>query len=211
MISKRLEKIASFIPNDAKVIDVGCDHALLDIYLVQNKKCHCIACDIKETALNQAIKNIKINKLENSIETYLTDGLNNIDINKNDYIVIAGMGTNTIKHILTNKELSDNLIISSNNEIPELRKYVISIGFKIKDECFIYDRKKGYVIIHFEKGIQEYNQIDYDIGPVLKNDSNYINYLLLNYQNIKSKIPFLKFGLKIELNKKIKKLKKMVS
>ena len=37
-ISKRLELIASFIPENSKVIDIGCDHGLLDIYLYQNKK-----------------------------------------------------------------------------------------------------------------------------------------------------------------------------
>ncbi len=36
MISKRLESIASLIPNNSRVIDVGCDHALLDIYLAMD-------------------------------------------------------------------------------------------------------------------------------------------------------------------------------
>ena len=32
-ISKRLEMVASFVNEDAFLMDVGCDHALLDIYL----------------------------------------------------------------------------------------------------------------------------------------------------------------------------------
>ncbi len=35
-ISKRLEAISSLVPINSKVIDIGCDHALLDIYLIQN-------------------------------------------------------------------------------------------------------------------------------------------------------------------------------
>ena len=35
ILSKRLETIASLIPLGASVIDIGCDHALLDIYLVK--------------------------------------------------------------------------------------------------------------------------------------------------------------------------------
>ena len=129
MISKRLKEIAELIPNNAKVIDVGCDHALLDIYLVKNKNCSCLACDINENALNQAKKNISSNNLIDKIETKLTDGLNDIKINKDDYFVIAGMGTSTIKHILEHDNLSDNLIIASNNEIDKLRRFVVGLVY----------------------------------------------------------------------------------
>ena len=37
-ISKRLAAIASFVPQNAKILDVGCDHGLLDIYLFQNNQ-----------------------------------------------------------------------------------------------------------------------------------------------------------------------------
>ena len=32
-LSKRLEKIAELVEKDDTVLDIGCDHALLDIYL----------------------------------------------------------------------------------------------------------------------------------------------------------------------------------
>ena len=34
-ISKRLEKVASFVPQGDKILDVGSDHAYLPIYLIQ--------------------------------------------------------------------------------------------------------------------------------------------------------------------------------
>ena len=37
MISNRLMRIASYVDKKDKLIDIGCDHALLDIYLVKNK------------------------------------------------------------------------------------------------------------------------------------------------------------------------------
>ena len=37
-ISNRLKTIADMIDSNYHVIDVGCDHALLDIYLTLNKK-----------------------------------------------------------------------------------------------------------------------------------------------------------------------------
>lgn len=209
MISKRLNTIAELIPNNSRVIDVGCDHALLDIYLVKNKNCSCLACDINNNALNQAKKNISLNSLTDKVEIKLTDGLNGIKINKDDYIVIAGMGTSTIKHILSNNNLSDNLIISSNNEIEKLRLFVTDLGYKIIDEKFINDKGKYYVIISFKKGKTNYNEIDYDIGPILKNNHEYLEYRINCLKQIKDKIPFYKIFLKININKKIKKLKKI--
>ena len=58
-LSKRLSAIASFVLNNAVIADIGCDHALLDIYLSKNniiKKSFAI--DITKGALNQADKNI---------------------------------------------------------------------------------------------------------------------------------------------------------
>ena len=36
-LSKRLSVIASFVPEHAVIADIGCDHALLDIYLSKKK------------------------------------------------------------------------------------------------------------------------------------------------------------------------------
>ena len=47
-ISKRLLAIARMVDKSSSIIDVGCDHALLDIYLSQNKQIkNVIASDIK--------------------------------------------------------------------------------------------------------------------------------------------------------------------
>jgi len=37
-INKRLERLSTFVDEEKNIIDVGCDHALLDIYLFQNRK-----------------------------------------------------------------------------------------------------------------------------------------------------------------------------
>ena len=34
-ISQRLERVAAFVPDGAKLLDVGSDHAYLPIYLIQ--------------------------------------------------------------------------------------------------------------------------------------------------------------------------------
>ncbi len=187
-ISTRLQAIADIVPNESKVIDVGCDHALLDIYLSLEKNCECIAADINENALEQAKYNIKRYGVKN-IKTVLTDGLNNIEVNDNDIIVISGMGYTTIEHILTTNKTSNTLIISAHNDWDFLRRTVTKLGYKIITEKFVTDKKKHYIIIKFEKGEGKYSDIDLLYGPILKENKDYLNVLYNNTFEIYEKVP----------------------
>ena len=71
-LSSRLKAIAELVPDCSNIVDIGCDHGLLDIYLTQSKKnITIIASDINQNALNNAIKNIKKEKLTSKIKTVL--------------------------------------------------------------------------------------------------------------------------------------------
>ena len=37
MISYRLKSLVKYVDTNDKAIDIGCDHALLDVFLIQNK------------------------------------------------------------------------------------------------------------------------------------------------------------------------------
>ena len=103
-LSNRLEAISSLIPNNSKIIDIGCDHGLLDIYLFQKKiSKNIIASDINENALNNAKENIKKTKLENFIETRIGNGLDTLKESDDvDTVIISGMGAHTVVGILKN-------------------------------------------------------------------------------------------------------------
>ena len=206
-LSGRLLAVATLVDVGCKVIDVGCDHAYLDIYLTLNNNNECIATDINENALNRAISNIKKYNLSDKIKTKLTDGLKDIKINSSDNIVISGMGTHTILDILSTNNLSDNLIISSNNDIEILRREVIKLGFYIDSEIFIIDKKKQYIIIKFLKGTKKYKNIDYEIGPILKYNAMYKKHLINKYTEILNKIKKTKVKDRIKYRIKILKLR----
>ena len=71
-----LREIIEFSSPKDKVIDIGCDHALLDIYLCeQYKDLHMIASDVHEGALNNAITNIEKYNMKDRIDLRLGDGL----------------------------------------------------------------------------------------------------------------------------------------
>ena len=67
-ISKRLKSLAGLITIDDKVADIGCDHALLDIYMVKNNITEKVfIADVSENALENGIKNVKKYHLEDKI------------------------------------------------------------------------------------------------------------------------------------------------
>ncbi|MBQ2946832.1 MAG: SAM-dependent methyltransferase [Bacilli bacterium] len=197
-LSKRLQGVATLVDINSRVIDVGCDHAYLDIYLTQNNDNKCIATDINQNALEIAKKNIKKYNLEDKIETKLTNGLTDIKVKDDDNIVISGMGTYTILEILKTNNLSNTLIISSNNNVDILRKEVINLGYYIDSEIFIIDKNKPYIIIKFIKGIKKYSKLDILLGPILKNNIEYKKYIIKKYENILNNISKKKILLRLK-------------
>lgn len=181
-MNSKLEVIASLVTTKS-IIDIGCDHGYLDIYFTK-KGIKCLATDISSKAIKCAINNFKKNNLD--IDYMVTDGLNNIDIKKSDTIIISGMGTDTIINIL-NKEITNDLIISSNNHLEKLRRYIVTMNYYIDKEIFIIENNKPYVIIKFKYGKKDYTDYDYILG--INYDKNYLDYIKNKYINILNKIP----------------------
>lgn len=213
ILNKRLEKLSAFIEkNDDVVLDVGCDHGLLGIYLVLNKKVKVVSSDINEKPLLQAKLNIQKYHLENEIETRLGDGLK-VMTDDIKTIIISGMGTDTIIHILKDINNYPNvykLVLSPNNNFPLLRKMVCELGFKITKEEIVEEKGKYYLISQFIKGNEN---IDYYFGKVdLTSDlvKRYYQYIYDTNSKIFSKLNFINKIKKINLIKDNLKIKKHV-
>ena len=198
-ISKRLEAISSLIPINSKIIDIGCDHALLDIYLYQKGISKTIiASDINKNALNNAKNNIKKNKLDKYIETRLGNGLDPLKEEDNiDTIIISGMGGHTITDFLKkskNKlEKINTIIIQSNTKLALLRKEITKLNYLIDDEIILEDNKKIYVIIKFIKGNKKYTKKEIYFGPILlkKKDKLFIDNTRKELQKLKTHLCLL--------------------
>ena len=214
MIPLKLKAIAFYIEKSDKVVDIGCDHAYLDIYLAQNNLCKTIiASDINNNALENAKNNIQKYKLTKKIKTVLSDGLDKIEVKNIDTIVIAGMGTKTIKHILRNKEKLKNikkLIISTNNDLYHLRKFMQKNNFFLIDEKVIYEKKHYYVISKYIPGKQRLKKKELLFGIFKKENKKYYQYLLRNNQTILKKIPWRKWKERHYLKKENKYLKNYI-
>ena len=212
MISNRLKSIANYIEKKDSVVDVGCDHGLLSIYLYENKICkHIIASDVNENALANATQNIK--KKDLCIQTILSDGLQAIPMEKVNTVIISGMGTNTILHILKDTNSIDTvhkLVIQSNNDRSLLRKEMNELGYYLKDETVVYENKKYYVTMLYEKSARKNTKVEIKYGIIKKENKEYYSYLISSYRDILHKIPRKKVWTRYRLKQEIKKIKSFV-
>lgn len=176
-LSKRLKIIADYVCDNASMVDIGCDHGLLDIYLYNNRRnIKIIASDVNDKALSNAINNIKKYNLEGKIETVVSDGFDNIDVSGIDTVIISGMGAHTIVGILFSnlKKLKniENIIVQSNNDIDFLRKRVNEIGYYIGCESLVKDAGIIYTVIKFKKGYKFYSKRELYFGPCLLKENS---------------------------------------
>ncbi len=215
-LSKRLQVVASFIPDNTSIIDVGCDHALLDIYLMQTKKnIEILATDINPNPLEIASLNIKKYHLETKIKLKLMDGIKDLDKNIKT-IIMAGMGGILMTNILvSSKENLKNvqtIILTPNNDFPLVREKITKLGFKIEKETLIIDNKKTYLVLKFIKGKQR--KINYFFGTLnnktLETIYYYTNIINTNKKILK-KIPNKYFLKKLKLAKENKKIKRFLN
>lgn len=182
LISKRLKKIADLVDQNKITCDVGCDHALLSIFLVKEKGLsHTIAADINQGPLDSGIKNAKENNVEDKISFIKSNGFLNVD-EKFDIGIVAGMGGVLISNIVKDgfEKLKDKtLVLQPNNGEMSLRETLKELNYSIIDEYLVNENDIDYEIIvakiDGESNIKTFQ--DLLVGPVLKNKLEIISKL----------------------------------
>jgi tRNA (adenine22-N1)-methyltransferase len=151
-LSNRLGVIASFIGENAAVVDVGTDHGYLPVYLAQSGKARRIAAtDIRRGPLARAMATAAEFGVSDRIEFVLTDGLDGIDGTQYDTVVIAGLGGETIAGILERAPWSKadhvRLVLQPQTRIGVLSNWLDNNGFAILDETLAEDDGKIYAVL----------------------------------------------------------------
>ena len=198
-INKRLKAICDLVPENSKVIDIGADHALVDIYLNKIKNCDCLATDISPNAIKRA--KINIDKNEANVKTKVIDGLPEL---KDEIIIISGMGAKTMLKIL-HSQITNDLILSPNNNVHLVRKAMRKKGYHIEKELLVKENHY-YVITYYKFG--KHKRTDDIVSPFLKNNIPYMR-KLLNYYQIKS-INERKLLEKLKYKHIVKKIKRTI-
>lgn len=148
-LSKRLQAVADLVTPGYTIADVGTDHAYIPIYLVEKGIVQrAVAMDINEGPLNRATEHIKENKLENQIQTRLSNGLQHLQKGEVDTVILAGMGGNLMINILNedfNKTNSlKECILQPQSEVFKVRTFLLEKGFLFIEENMVLDDGKYY-------------------------------------------------------------------
>lgn len=195
-LSPRLEAVVDLCPKAKIIADIGCDHGLVTAELVlQNKTDMVIATEKSEQCLNKAISLADSINITPFVSFRQGDGFN--AITKHDKIkfaVIAGMGGDEIIHILESKPKKlFNFVLQPMKDVPKLREYLITHGFKILVDKLIKEDDKFYTVISVTKGSDRLAELEIFFGKTNFTDNYevFYEYLMLRQKQLadfKSKV-----------------------
>ena len=198
-MSKRLDKIASYVKQGVGVADVGTDHGYIPVMLCRRGyEGNIIGTDINEGPLNKARRSLMEADFEDKVTLMLCDGLDGVEPESVNTIIVAGMGGDTITGILDRAEWcarEDVRLILQPVTKPEILRYwLINNEFKITDEALVKENGTVYQIICARPGISEkYSDAELFIGKPakLRSDELFSEHLATHIKRFSSAISSL--------------------
>ena len=176
----RLQAIFNMVKAPCIAADIGCDHGLLPIALVKQGKCtKAYACDVREGPLSRAKQAIEEAGLQDRVIPVLSDGLAGLadDV---DCVIIAGMGFDTIVHILSSHEektiLLKQIIVQCNGHIEDFRYWLNQHGYTIDAECIVEDHHDYQLISMHKKQCAPYTKEQCLFGIYMQQDPLFSSY-----------------------------------
>ncbi len=157
-LTPRLQAVADFVPAGAKFADIGTDHAFLPTYLLQMGKIKfAIAADIRPGPLSRAKSTGESYHMGEALQFRLCDGLVGIEAEEVEAIAIAGMGGETMIHILNQSPwaLDKHLILQPMSTQPELRQFLWEHGVAISREKTVREGDTLYTVMSVIRGQQD--------------------------------------------------------
>ncbi|MED4585716.1 tRNA (adenine(22)-N(1))-methyltransferase TrmK [Brevibacillus choshinensis] len=156
-ISKRLETIASYCPEGARVADIGSDHALLASYLLlKGIASHVIAGELNEGPYQAALKQIHTLQIRDRASVRKGDGLAVLQPGEVDVVCIAGMGGQLIASILEAGIDKLNgvkrLVLQPNVGEEAVRRWFFDHGWRLIAETILEEDSIIYEILVAERG-----------------------------------------------------------
>lgn len=182
--SKRLIEIAKSIKKGSSLVDVGCDHGYIAKILLDEATVEkVIESDISEQSLDKAKILLSADKYDGRVQFIVSDGLNDIDTEGYDTLLIAGMGEDSIIKILDANihkvKDFDYVVLQAMGEGSRIRKYFMENNFYIINERLFIEKEKYYRL--YEVKYHKTNIIDYKfpVNFYIKD----IDYLRTYYNN----------------------------
>lgn len=182
----RLDALTSMVPKGAIVADIGTDHGYLPKRLVQEEISPKVyAIDNKPGPLASAYENTK--GIE-GIVLSLADGIQQLSEDVTT-LVLAGLGGRSIADILASIPAQvDTIITCPTVAVPLVRYHLVDQGFYINNEQIVLEAGVYYECIRFVRGSASYQLIDFEVGPMIKNEASEIavQYRAFKHQELKT-------------------------
>lgn len=176
-LSKRLTALANMVTPGNRLADIGTDHGYIPIYLVEAGKIPAaVAMDVKEGPLERARAHVTEQNLQEQITLRLSDGVQKLQPDEADTVLIAGMGGGLVQKILSEgtRQLENvrELILQPQSEIAQVRAYLRTHGWQIMDEDMVEEDGKYYPMMKAvrkeEEDLPEQSkQLQDCFGPIL--------------------------------------------
>lgn len=154
-LSKRLACVASFVPHQSRMADIGSDHAYLPCHLALSQHiAYAIAGEVVDGPFQSAKQHVESLQLTNKIDVRLGNGLDVLCEQDNiDTLTICGMGGELIASILERGRLNhqlktvQTLILQPNVAQRHVRQWLMAHQYTITNECIVMEHQKIYEII----------------------------------------------------------------
>ncbi len=151
-LSGRMQAVADMVISGGIVADIGCDHAFVSIYLIENNiATRVIASDVRRGPVSIAEKNVASKNMSDRIDVRFGNGLATLGAGEADTIIIAGLGGMLMLDILkAGREIVDKcmqLILQPQSDVDKVRRYIYERGYLTADEKLLTDAGKYYNIL----------------------------------------------------------------
>ncbi|MFC4768626.1 tRNA (adenine(22)-N(1))-methyltransferase [Effusibacillus consociatus] len=171
-LSKRLQQVASLVPNGATLADIGSDHAYLPAYLIEEGRIRfAIAGEVNQGPYETAKRTVEEAGCSERIRVRKGNGLEVLEAGEVNTVTICGMGGGTIVDILSRgkDKLTGvrQLVLQPMVDGDQLRRWLHANGWRIAKEELVVDEGILYEILKAEPGYERYHDdLWYEVGSV---------------------------------------------
>ncbi|MBM7707752.1 tRNA (adenine22-N1)-methyltransferase [Chryseomicrobium aureum] len=177
-LSERLKRVGEHVPKNARLADIGSDHAYLPCYLAKQQRIEfAIAGEVVKGPFQSAERQVRTEGLTDIIEVRMGDGLDVIRAEDHiSTITIAGMGGPLIAKIVERGKikanLAERLILQPNVHALAIREWAEQNGWKLIHEEILEENQKIYEILVLEKGTMKLTDQERLLGPLLMHEKS---------------------------------------
>ena len=164
MLDARMAAVAAAVPKCRLAADIGSDHGLIPLWLLEHGVCErAVVTDISAPSLQKAEVLFRQRGRTEQAEFVCCDGFPQELVP--DAAVIAGMGgLETIKILKQAKQLPADLVLQPMRNVPDVRRAVIDMGYRIKSDRIVLSKGKYYSVIALTKGSDRLTALEESFG-----------------------------------------------